>query len=201
MRPASRERFGGLLERAVDEFAQTPKAEAVLLLGDTLTVPVFCLAARQARIPVIHLEAGLRSFNETSMEEVNRKVAAATGQLHLAPPALAERFLRAEGVPAERIRVVGNTVIVILRTRGARPVPPEERRGVLVTAHNHGFAVDGGSLPAEREPTMLNLNDGTNEGFSHRELPIRGVQFHPEASPGPFDARYLFSEWLELLRS
>ena len=131
-------RFGGLLERAVDEFAQEPKAEAVLLLGDTLTVPVFCLAARQARIPVIHLEAGLRSFNETSMEEVNRKVAAATGQLHLAPTALAERFLRAEGVPAERIRVVGNTVIDILRTRGARPVPPEERRGVLVTAHRAG---------------------------------------------------------------
>jgi len=127
-------RFGGLLERAVDEFAQH-RTQAVLLLGDTLTVPVFCLAARQARIPVIHLEAGLRSFNETSMEEVNRKVAAATAQLHLAPTALAERFLRAEGVSAERIRVVGNTVIDILRSRGARPVPPEERRGVLVTAH------------------------------------------------------------------
>jgi UDP-N-acetylglucosamine 2-epimerase (non-hydrolysing) len=127
-------RLGGLLERAVDEFAGH-RSEAVLLLGDTFTVPVFCLAARQARIPVIHLEAGLRSFNETSMEEVNRKVAAATGQLHLAPTALAERFLRAEGVPAERIRVVGNTVIDILRSRGARPVPPEERRGVLVTAH------------------------------------------------------------------
>jgi UDP-N-acetylglucosamine 2-epimerase (non-hydrolysing) len=127
-------RLGGLLERAVDEFAGC-RTEAVLLHGDTFTVPVFCLAARQARIPVIHLEAGLRSFNETSMEEVNRKVAAATGQLHLAPTALAERFLRAEGVPAERIRVVGNTVIDILRTRGARPVPPEERRGVLVTAH------------------------------------------------------------------
>jgi len=84
---------------------------------------------------------------------------------------------------------------------GNHPVKDLRGGGVLVTAHNHGFAVDGGSLPAELEPTMLNLNDGTNEGFSHRELPIRGVQFHPEASPGPFDARYLFSEWLELLRS
>lgn len=127
-------RFGGLLERAVDEFEHC-RTQAVLLLGDTLTVPVFCLAARQARIPVVHLEAGLRSFNETSMEEVNRRVAAATGQLHLAPTALAERFLRAEGVAAERIRVVGNTVVDILRARGARPVPPERRRGVLVTAH------------------------------------------------------------------
>lgn len=130
-------RFGGLLERAVDEFEHC-RTQAVLLLGDTLTVPVFCLAARQARIPVIHLEAGLRSFNETSMEEVNRKVAAATGQLHLAPTELAERFLRAEGVPAERIRVVGNTVIDILRARAVRPVPPEARRGVLVTAHRAG---------------------------------------------------------------
>ena len=134
-------RFGGLLERAVGELEHC-RSEAVLLLGDTLTVPVFCLAARQARIPVIHLEAGLRSFNETSMEEVNRKVAAATGQLHLAPTALAERFLRAEGVPAERIRVVGNTVIDILRTREARPVAPERRRGVLVTAHRAGTVDD-----------------------------------------------------------
>jgi carbamoyl-phosphate synthase small subunit len=67
---------------------------------------------------------------------------------------------------------------------------------VLVTAHNHGFAVDGATLPAELEATMINLNDGTNEGFRHRTLPIAAVQFHPEASPGPFDARGLFRDWL-----
>lgn len=127
-------RLGSLLEQAAAEFEHC-RTDAVLLLGDTFTVPVFCLAARQARIPVVHLEAGLRSFNETSMEEVNRKVAAATAQLHLAPTELAERFLLAEGVPAERIRVVGNTVVDNLRERGARAVPPEQRRGVLVTAH------------------------------------------------------------------
>jgi carbamoyl-phosphate synthase small subunit len=43
---------------------------------------------------------------------------------------------------------------------------------------------------------MVNLNDGTNEGFRHKTLPIAAVQFHPEASPGPFDAKYLFSEWI-----
>jgi carbamoylphosphate synthase small subunit len=48
---------------------------------------------------------------------------------------------------------------------------------------------------------MINLNDGTNEGFRHRELPIAAVQFHPEASPGPFDARFLFAEWLSSLAS
>jgi carbamoylphosphate synthase small subunit len=56
--------------------------------------------------------------------------------------------------------------------------------------------VDGATLPTDLEPTMINLNDGTNEGFRHRTLPIAAVQFHPEASPGPFDARYLFGEWL-----
>ena len=46
---------------------------------------------------------------------------------------------------------------------------------------------------------MINLNDGTNEGFRHRTLPIAAVQFHPEASPGPFDARRLFAQWLAAL--
>jgi carbamoyl-phosphate synthase small subunit len=68
---------------------------------------------------------------------------------------------------------------------------------VIVTAHNHGYAVDAASLPAELEATMTNLNDGTNEGFRHRTLPVAAVQFHPEASPGPFDARKLFARWFE----
>jgi carbamoyl-phosphate synthase small subunit len=82
---------------------------------------------------------------------------------------------------------------------GNQPVKDLERGTVLVTAHNHGYAVDGSTLPAELEPTMVNLNDGTNEGFRHKTLPIAAVQFHPEASPGPFDARYLFAQWLGTL--
>jgi carbamoyl-phosphate synthase small subunit len=84
---------------------------------------------------------------------------------------------------------------------GNQPVRDLRTGTVLVTAHNHGYAVDGASLPAELEATMLNLNDGTNEGFRHRRLPISAVQFHPEASPGPFDARYLFGEWISSLQS
>jgi carbamoyl-phosphate synthase small subunit len=79
---------------------------------------------------------------------------------------------------------------------GNQPVKDVINDEVLVTAHNHGFAVDGATLPPELEATMINLNDGTNEGFRHRTLPIAAVQFHPEASPGPFDARGLFRDWL-----
>jgi carbamoyl-phosphate synthase small subunit len=80
---------------------------------------------------------------------------------------------------------------------GNQPVKDLVRDEVLVTAHNHGYAVDGATLPAELEATMVNLNDGTNEGFRHRTLPVEAVQFHPEASPGPFDARALFARWLD----
>jgi carbamoyl-phosphate synthase small subunit len=79
---------------------------------------------------------------------------------------------------------------------GNQPVKELDAGAVIVTAHNHGYAVDAQSLPDDLEATMTNLNDGTNEGFRHRTLPIAAVQFHPEASPGPFDARYLFAKWL-----
>jgi UDP-N-acetylglucosamine 2-epimerase (non-hydrolysing) len=107
----------------------------VLLLGDTYTVPLFALAARRHRVPVVHLEAGLRSFNDESVEEGNRRAVAGLASFHLAPTALAANMLEAEGVPAERIAVVGNPVTDSLRRFGPRPVAPAARHGVVVTAH------------------------------------------------------------------
>jgi carbamoyl-phosphate synthase small subunit len=71
---------------------------------------------------------------------------------------------------------------------------------VEITAQNHGFAVDPASVAGRGwEPTHVNLNDGTCEGLAHRELPAFCVQYHPEASPGPHDANYLFHRFTALM--
>ncbi|MGH9688594.1 MAG: glutamine-hydrolyzing carbamoyl-phosphate synthase small subunit [Candidatus Acidiferrales bacterium] len=71
---------------------------------------------------------------------------------------------------------------------------------VEITAQNHGFCVDPDSLPSsDVEITHLNLNDHTNEGLRHRSLPLFSVQYHPEASPGPHDARYLFDDFVKMM--
>jgi carbamoyl-phosphate synthase small subunit len=82
---------------------------------------------------------------------------------------------------------------------GNQPVQRCDTGEVLITAHNHGYAVDASTLPAGVRQTMINLNDGVNEGLRHESLPIESVQFHPEASPGPGDARYFFKDFLERL--
>ena len=72
---------------------------------------------------------------------------------------------------------------------------------VEITAQNHGFAVDPDSLPSrDVEITHVNLNDHTNEGMRHRNLPLFSVQYHPEASPGPHDSHYLFTQFTDLMK-
>ena len=80
------------------------------------------------------------------------------------------------------------------------PVGDLATGAVSITSQNHGFAVDAETLPREIEPTHRNLNDGTLEGFRHRELPILAAQFHPEAAPGPHDANVLFEGFIEAMR-
>jgi len=72
-------------------------------------------------------------------------------------------------------------------------------RRCMVTSQNHGYAVDGSTLPAGWREWFVNANDGTNEGIRHEWKPARGVQFHPEANPGPTDTSFLFEKFLEML--
>jgi carbamoyl-phosphate synthase small subunit len=71
---------------------------------------------------------------------------------------------------------------------------------VEITSQNHNYAVDAESLPSGSEVTHVNLNDGDIEGVRTRDRRCFSVQYHPEAGPGPHDARYLFGEFLELMR-
>jgi carbamoyl-phosphate synthase small subunit len=80
---------------------------------------------------------------------------------------------------------------------GNHPVKQLDNGKIEITSQNHGFAVDPDSLPANARVTHLNLYDGTVEGLRHVEKPIYSVQYHPEASPGPHDADYLFTPFIE----
>jgi carbamoyl-phosphate synthase small subunit len=88
---------------------------------------------------------------------------------------------------------------------GNHPVREVDTDRVLITSQNHGFSVVGDEkgIPGapELRVTHVNLNDGSVEGLMHRELPIFAVQYHPEAAPGPHDARPLFGEFLKAVRS
>jgi len=68
-----------------------------------------------------------------------------------------------------------------------------------ITAQNHGYAIQEGTLPADWEPYFINMNDGTNEGIRHKGKPFFSAQFHPEASSGPEDTEFIFDDFISLL--
>ena len=84
--------------------------------------------------------------------------------------------------------------------RGAnQPVKNLINQTVEITSQNHGFEVDRLSLPSDLIETHISLFDGSNEGIKHKDLPIFSVQYHPEASPGPHDSKYLFKNFYNMV--
>ncbi len=83
---------------------------------------------------------------------------------------------------------------------GNQPVMDLTTRKVEITSQNHGFAVDVDSLVGDAALTHINLNDRTVEGLAHRNLPLFSVQYHPESSPGPHDAHYLFQRFVAMMK-
>jgi len=95
----------------------------------------------------------------------------------------------------------GKTYKLKFGHRGANhPVKDLKTGKIDITSQNHGFCVDINSLKKDEiELTHINLNDNTLEGMAHKKLPIFSVQYHPEASPGPHDSRYLFKRFVEMM--
>ena len=127
-----------------------------------------------------------------ALDYVHREVGALVGKLPIFAICLGHQILgHAFG---------GKTFKLKFGHRGGNQPVKDLRTGkVAITSQNHGFAVDPDSLPASVEVTHINLNDQTVEGLRHREAPVFSVQYHPEAAPGPNDARYFFSEFADLI--
>jgi carbamoyl-phosphate synthase small subunit len=100
------------------------------------------------------------------------------------------------------IAVGGKTIKMHQGHHGANhPVKDMTTGKVEITSMNHGFALDKDTLPPNVEQTHVSLFDGSNCGIALTDRPVFSVQYHPEASPGPRDSHYLFTRFVEMMRT
>ena len=105
------------------------------------------------------------------------------------------------GAQLMALAIGGNTYKLKFGHRGQNhPCLDIKANRAILTAQNHGFAIDANSLPKDWETTFVSLNDHSVEGIAHKTLPFFAVQFHPEHHPGPWDASYLFDQFYEMLQ-
>ena len=170
-----------------------------------------CLAAAGCRVTVVPVETGARDILERRPDGVFLSNGpgdpAATGVY--AVPAIRE--LVASGIPVFGI-CLGHQLLALAlgaRTekmhhghRGANhPVKDLATGRVEITSQNHGFVVRDDGLPAGVAATHVSLFDGTLEGLAVEGKPVFSVQYHPEASPGPQDSRYLFDRFVKMMEN
>jgi len=122
--------FAGIIEALDDAFARERPA-VVVVQGDTNTAAAAALAADFHDVPVVHVEAGLRSHDRAMPEEINRKLVGTVATVHCAPTEMSAANLRAEGVPAEQIVITGNTVVEAVRTM----LPNSQDRAAVLRTH------------------------------------------------------------------
>ncbi|WP_371481994.1 non-hydrolyzing UDP-N-acetylglucosamine 2-epimerase [Kitasatospora sp. NBC_00315] len=137
----SRGRQIGAMISALTQAFEADPPRAVIVQGDTNSTSAGAQAAQYCGIPVVHVEAGLRSRDRAMPEEINRQVTGALADLHCAPTAVAADNLRAEGVPEERIALTGNTIVEAVADSLPRP---EHSRALL---RRYGLT-DGGFVLA-----------------------------------------------------
>ena len=154
---------------ALDALFGDERPTAVVVQGDTNSALAGALAANARELPLVHLEAGLRSHDRAMPEEHNRVLVDHIADLCLAPTETSRANLLAEGIPDERIAVTGNTVVEAVREL----LPGDEERAGLVAAH--GVARDGFVLTTFHRPEIVDVADGLAEILGHLaalEVPV-----------------------------
>jgi len=200
----------GLAEMGADAWTRAEGRQAVVVLDYGVKYNILrCLAAAGCELLVVPADTEAATIRRLAPDGIFLSNGPGdpeplTGQVAVIKALLGFRpmFGICLGNQLLGLALGGRTYKLKFGHRGAnQPVKNLAAGRVEITSQNHGFAVDTDSLDTSRvDITHINLNDQTFEGICHRDLRAFAVQYHPEASPGPHDARYLFDEFVTLMK-